>query len=114
MYATLIRTVLFIVLGVMLYQQTGAVGIAAIDSVTVAVEAVILLVLLWPALTNKFEIAKTLWRSIAGSIVGIGIIWGVFSYFHVPVVVQITTAIIAVTAVYVVFVTKEVKLLIKL
>lgn len=114
MYATLIRTVLFIVLGVMLYQQTGAVGIAAIDSVTVAVEAVILLVLLWPALTNKFEIAKTLWRSIAGSIVGIGIIWGVFSYFHVPVAVQITTAIIAVTAVYVVFVTKEVKLLIKL
>lgn len=114
MYATLIRTVLFIVFGVMVYRQAGAVGIAAIDSITVAIEAIVLLILLWPTLTNKFEIAKTLGRSVAGSAVGIAVIWGIFLYFHVPVVVQITTAIIAATAVYVVFVIKEVKLLIRL
>jgi len=114
MYATLIRTVLFIVFGVLLYEQTGAVGIAAIDSITVAIEAILLLALLWPSLSHKFEMAQTLGRSIAGSVVGVGIMWMIFSYFHVPIIVQIATAIIAAIIVYVGFVLKEVKLLVRL
>lgn len=114
MYATLVRTALFIVFGVLLYEQTGAVGIAAIDSITVAIEAILLLALLWPSLSHKFEMVQTLGRSIAGSVVGVGIMWMIFSYLHVPIIVQIATAIIAAIIVYVGFVIKEVKLLVRL
>jgi len=114
LYATLLRTVLFVVLGALFYRQTGVVGIAVIDSVTVAIEAGFLLILLWPILVKKIDIVHTTLRSLAGSIVAVGIIWAILTYLAVPWLAQVTIGLIAAAAVYVFFVIKEVRLLVRL
>lgn len=114
LYATLLRTVLFVVLGALFYRQTGVVGIAVIDSVSIAIEAVFLLYLLWPILVRKIDIAHTTLRSLTGSAIATGIIWAILTYLAVPWVVQVAIGLIAATAVYVFFVIKEVRLLVRL
>lgn len=114
LYATLLRTVLFIGLGVLFYRQSGVVGLAAIDSLTVAVEAVYLLVLLWPILREKKEILSTLVRSLIGGAAAGAAAW--FALMATPAhwAIQVSIAVITAIAVYALFVFKEAKLVIKL
>jgi putative peptidoglycan lipid II flippase len=114
LYATLLRTVIFIVLGVALYQRTGAVGIAAIDSLTVAIEVIFLFVFLWPSIYQKMQIAQTTLRSILGCLLGIVIIWATFSFLHIPLLIQVTIASILAVVTYALFVIREAKMFIKL
>jgi putative peptidoglycan lipid II flippase len=114
LYATALRTFLFVILGVYFYKSTGVVGIAAIDSITVAIEAIFLFILLLPLIAEKTKIAQTLGKSIAGSLASIGIIWTILTYLHVPVLIQISIALVLATILYTLFVVKEVKLFAKL
>ncbi len=114
LYATLLRTVLFVILGVALYRQTGAVGLAAVDSVTIAIEAGVLLTLLWPSVYQKTEIIHTVGRSLVGSVVAAAVLWVVLTYVHVPWFVQVGIAVVAATGAYALFVRKEAKMFIKL
>lgn len=114
LFATLLRTILFIILGVALYQRTGVVGIAAIDSITIAVETIFLFILLLPSIPQKIKIVQTFGRSIMGSVAMIGIFWVTLSFLHVPILMQISIAAVVATAVYTLFVLKEMKLFMKL
>lgn len=114
LYATLIRTVLFIVLGVMFYKRTGAVGIAAIDSFTIIVEAIFLLFMLWPIIQEKLLLAKTFIRSLVGGVVALCAAESILLFLNVSLITQVSIAIFFATAIYILFVIKEVRLLIKL
>lgn len=112
--ATFLRTIIFIALGTVFYKSAGAVGIAAIDSFSVAVEVVVLFILLLPLIHPKPEIAKTLGRSIFGGMVALFVAEIILIYFHVPLLIQVSLTLLLATGVYVLFVVKEVKLLVKL
>ena len=112
--ATLVRTLLFVVLGILFFKSTGAVGIAAIDSITVGVEVLFLLILLWPVIFEKLTIVKTLLRSVLGGVLAVIAILIVFNYLSVSQLVQIVTAMILALVIYTAFVIKEVKMLTKL
>ncbi len=111
MYATLLRTVLFVAFSFLVYRQSGVVGIAVVDSITVAIEAVYLLILLWPILVKKIDIAFTLLRSVIGGVVGLGIMWAIFSHLHIHWIPQVSIAVIMATGVYALFVINEIKIM---
>lgn len=112
--ATLLRTVIFVVLGVIFYKSTGAPGIAAIDSFSVTIEAVVLFIVLLPFIRQKLILARTFGKSILGGLGALSSGWLVMSYLQVPVLIQLSIAILAATGVYLLFIFKEAKLLIKL
>jgi len=114
LYATFFRTVVFIVLGVLFYQRTGAVGIAAIDTLAVTFEVIILFIWLLPLIQQKTKIVHTFGRAILGSLIGLFIAWSILSFLQVPPLVQISIALLLATGVYTIFILKEVRLLIKL
>lgn len=114
LYATLLRTTLFVGLGAIFYRQTGVVGLAAIDSLTVAIEAVYLLVLLWPVLIEKKEIFSSFARGMAGSFAAGAIAWFAVMVLQTHWVIQIGVAVLIATAAYALFVVKEAKMVMKL
>lgn len=114
LYTTLLRTIVFIILGVALYRGTGAVGLAAIDSLTVAIQAVILLVLLLPLIHKPAMIIQTLGRSTIGGVLGFAAVWATLAFLHVPQIFQLGTALLLGTGIYVLFVRKEMKELISM
>jgi putative peptidoglycan lipid II flippase len=114
LYATLVRAVVFVILGVLFYQKSGAVGIAAIDSIAVTVEAVLLFIILSPNRAEGLSIAKTMGKSIIGSIGVIALSLLVFSVPILPVIVQIGATSLLAIAAYALFAKEELKLLIKL
>ncbi len=114
LYATAIRTLVFVCFGYLLYKSTGVVGIAAIDSISVVIEAALLFVLLLPTLHEKAQIAQTVGRVLAGSVLGVAVAWIISSLFHISPLIQVSVIAIAIVAGYTVFVTKEIKALVKL
>lgn len=112
--ATLIRTIIFVVLGIMFYRSTGAVGIAAIDSFSVSVEALILFIMLLPFIRQKLILAKTFGKSILGGLTALSIALIILFYLQVPILIQVSLAVLLATGVYVLFIFKEIKLLVKL
>ncbi len=112
--ATLLRTILFVILGVLLYKKAGAVGIAAIDSFTVAVEAGFLFILLIPFIHQKIKIIQTFSKSILGGGAAALIIWLTLTYLHIPLLIQVSVAAIFATTVYTLFVIREIKMFVKL
>ncbi len=114
LFATLIRTIVFIVLAAIFYKTTGATGIAAIDSISVTIEAIILFTILLPFIHQKLRLAKTFGRSIIGGILAVFVANFILTYLKVPALIQISIAIVAATGIYMAFVTHEIKSLIKL
>lgn len=112
--ATLVRTIVFVILGSALYKSAGAVGIAAIDSFSVIVEAVILFFLLLPYISQKLSIGWTVVKSVVGGAVALGVVLAVLSVLHIPLIIQISVALLLATGVYFFFIIQEVKLLVKL
>lgn len=112
--ATLIRTIIFVVLGVIFYRSTGAVGIAAIDSFSVSVEALILFIMLLPFIRQKLILAKTFGKSILGGLAALLIALIILFYLQVPILIQVSLAVLLATGVYILFIFKEIKLLVKL
>lgn len=114
LYATLLRTVVFVGLTALFYRSYGVLGIAGIDSLAVVVEVVVLTVLLLPQLTQKMSLVTTTVRSLAGSLV-IGALW--FGSSLIPGFTDIQksgTALLASIIAGTVFIKKELQLLIKL
>jgi putative peptidoglycan lipid II flippase len=114
LYATALRALVFITLGVIFYQKMGPVGIAMIDTIAVTVEVLLLSFFLVPLLHEKANIGYTLLRTILGSIAGFSVMWSIFTYVILPPLIQIPLALIVATAVSAIFVRKELSLLIKL
>lgn len=113
-YATLLRTVVFVVLGIVSYKSYGAVGIALSDSIAVAIEAVFLFIILLPFIIQKVSVAKTLSKSIVGGGFAFFAATAVLNYLQVPVLFQIGIAIVVATIIYTSFIISEMKMLIKL
>ncbi len=111
---TFLRTVVFIVLGVLFYKSKGAVGIALIDSIAVTVEVIYLFIVLLPYINEKLKLAKTLGRSILGGVVSFLAASIILNFLKVPLLFQLILAILVATGIYIVFVVKEVKMLVKL
>lgn len=111
---TFLRTVAFIILGVLFYKKGGAVGIALIDSVAVTVEVVYLFIVMLPFVNEKLKLVNTLSRSLVGGIVAFIFAHMILKYLSVPVIIQISIGIFVATGIYLLFVIKEVKMLIKL
>ena len=112
--ATLLRTTVFVVLGAIFYKSAGAPGIAAIDSFSVFLEVIILFIFLLPFIRQKMELAKTFSRSFVGGTIALFLTSITLTYLAVPLLIQVCLAIIIATGTYILFVTKEIKLLIKL
>lgn len=112
--ATFLRTVVFIVLGVLFYKSTGAVGIALIDSIAVTFEVVYLFIVLMPYINEKLKLIKTFGKSVAGGVVAFFVANMILNYLLVPILFQIGIAIAIATAIYLLFVVKEVKMLVEL
>lgn len=114
LYTTLLRTIVFVILGVLLYERLGAVGLAAIDSISVAIQVGILFVLLLPLIRQPKNILQTLGRSTLGGLIAFTSTWGILSFVHVSPIAQLGMALLFGTTIYVVFVIKEAKLLAKM
>lgn len=112
--ATLLRTIIFVLLGLIFYKSTGAVGIAAIDSFSLSVEAGVLFIMLLPYIQQKLILAKTFARSILGGLIALLAAALVLNYLQVPVLVQVGLAVAVATGIYVLFVIREIKMLVKL
>ena len=112
--ATFIRTVIFVVLGVIFYKSTGAVGIAAIDSFSISVEALVLFIVLFPFIRQKLMIAKTFGKAILGGLAAFSIASILMFYLQVPILIQVSMAVLVATGIYTLFIIKEIKLLVKL
>lgn len=114
LYGTFLRTVVFIVLGVLFYKSSGAVGIALIDSIAVTVEVIYLFIVLMPLIGEKLKLLETFGRSVLGGLVAFFAAHMTLSYLSVPVVAQVCIGILVATTIYVLFVIKEVRMLVKL
>jgi len=112
--ATIIRTLIFVVLATVFYKRAGGVGIAAIDSFSVTIEAIILFVALAPYISQKRRIAFTAVKSILGSIAFIGVVLLVFNFFHIHPLAQLSVALLLGTGVYIIFIIEEIRLLSKI
>lgn len=113
-FATLLRAVLFGVLGLIYYPTTGAVGIAAVDSFSITIEALILFLLLLPSISQKKAIFWTVCKALAGGATAYFVVQSVFIAIPESSFVQIGIALVLATGVYLLFVLKEIRLLVKL
>jgi putative peptidoglycan lipid II flippase len=111
--ATAIRVGLFLALSGAFVGMTGAVGLAFIDSLTVAVEVAILCVLLYKMYPAMFDVKHTLVRVITGSVISIGVILAMLLLPFPPFVILILSLLLS-AAIYLLFVREEIKLLLKL
>lgn len=111
---TLLRTIVFVVLGIIFYARAGAVGIAAIDSVSVALQVGVLFALLMPLMREPKKIIKTAGRSIIGGALAFGVTWTALLPLNIPQLVQLGIALLLGTGVYALFVTKEARVLLKM
>lgn len=111
---TFLRTVVFIILGVLFHKSRGAVGIALIDSIAVTVEVVYLFIVLLPYINEKLKLIKTLSRAVVGGLVSLFVANLILNYLAVPILIQVGMAIIVATGIYVLFVVKEMRMLVKL
>lgn len=113
LYATAARTIVFIVLAVGLYKQTGAIGIAAVDSIAVAVETIILLALIKRSIEQRRQLSETFTRSVVATLVAWAIILAILKA-PIPPIAQATLAILLACTIYGLFVLKEIRLLFNL
>lgn len=113
--ATAIRTVVFLVLAGLTFQTFGAFGIALVDSIAVTVELLILMYYLQKSLPNTLSsVAKTAVRIGSGLLLSIGVVFAVFTFAPLSDLFKALLALVLSTILYLPFMHKELKLLVKL
>ena len=112
--ATFIRTVVFLVIAFYFSSKTGAFGLAIADTIAVTVEVVILLVLLYRIMPTILHISDTLVRSILGSVVSAGVLLIGISFLPFAPLVSMLISLTLASCLYLLFVMKEVRILMRL
>ncbi|MEA2007576.1 MAG: murein biosynthesis integral membrane protein MurJ [Chloroflexota bacterium] len=118
--ATILSTITFLIVGVILSPRLGAPGIGLANSLAFSLEAVLLLILLYRSLPQGLQITSTLTRTLVGTGLGGGVSYILLHYLPVgnlsmPLDVLFTiSALLAGVAVVAPFVWREVKALLSL
>ena len=109
--ATALRTTVFLTISILSFKITGAVGLAAADSIAVSVEVVFLLVFFNRMFPILSALKSTFARSLFGSIVSACIVFLIISLFsHLPIFPTSLIAILAGVIIYSFFVRQEMAL----
>jgi putative peptidoglycan lipid II flippase len=112
-WITVGRTILFITLSIALMGPWGPVGLALADTITVTAVVGYSLYLLRKDLKNFADMKSTVINTLLGGFVAVGIITG-FSYLPLPVLVKTTLGVLIGGGLSLIFIQKELKLLLKL
>lgn len=112
-WITVGRTILFITLSIALMGPWGAVGLALADTITVTAVVVYSLYLLRKDLKNASGMKSTVINTLLGGFVAVGIIVGC-SYLPFPILLKTILGVLVGGALSLIFIQKELKLLLKL
>lgn len=111
---TLIRAVLFIFLALVFLNWYGVIGLALADSISVTVELVILLALLGQRMRGLLSMHDTIIRVAAGCLASSAIMLGVLQFVQAPILILVIVGVTAGGLVYLPFIGKELKVLVRL
>ncbi len=112
--ATFIRTIVFIVIAFYFSTKTGAVGLSIADTIAVTVEVVILMVILYRIMPKAIQVTDTLVRSLIGSVVSAGILMIGISFLPFAPLINMLISLTLASGLYLLFVMREIRILIKL
>lgn len=112
--ATILRTILFILVAIFIVAPLGAIGLALADSIAITLEVVILMFLIKRTHSNFLELEGSLLRTIIATTVGVLIFYALtlLPYFNsMPLIIM---PFIVGTSAALFFVRKELRLMLKL
>lgn len=112
--ATFLRLVIFLVVGIGLYEILGPVGIALADSLAVGFEVVFLLFILKKVFIGLLHMKKSVITIIAGSCMSGLVLFALYTFLPFHVLINVTIGLIISGIMYVFIVREELKMLIKL
>jgi putative peptidoglycan lipid II flippase len=113
--ATVARTIIFLILAVTTFRTFGAFGIALADSIAIAAEVLILTYYLLKFLPNILSsFFTTSLRIGSGLVLSVFAIYGVFTFTPFPDLAKAILSMLLATIIYLPFVRKEIKMLLRL
>lgn len=111
---TFIRMALFIILSVFFFRQTGVIGLALIDSLTITVEVGLLLLILARTFPQILHLHQTLIRAFIGCLVAISIFSFIFYLLPLPILPASFIALLLAGALALFFIRNELRMLFRL
>lgn len=114
LFATGVRVVIFLILSVVTFRKFGVAAIALTDSITVAIEVLILFYFLHGIKNVVAKFAGTTARSLAGGVVSGLLLLILTRILPFPALINIIVALLISAGVYVLFIKKELGLLLKI
>lgn len=114
LYATFVRTVLFIAAGIMSYKIFGAVSLALADSLTISLEVVILFFLLSRNVPKLLYMPDTIIRTVLGCLASSLVFLGISYFLPLALILRVIIGLTLSSLVYLVFIKKELRMLVKL
>lgn len=114
LFATIFRAVLFIMLALSTFESFGVIGIAMADSISVSLEVVLLLMLLSRSLPGILNLQDTIVRTVLGCISGTVVMVAILYFLPGPALLLVSLGGILGGLVHLIFIKKELKLLIRL
>jgi len=113
--ATAIRTIIFLVLAILTFKTWGVFGLALIDSIAVTVEVLILTYYLHKSLPDILSsLLKTSLRIGVGIFISVIVVLAVFYLVPLSNLFKAILALVLASIVYLPFIKKEIRLLLKL
>lgn len=112
--ATAIRVVLFLLASILIFRQFGVAGIAFSDSVTVAIEVIILFSFLFSGKSLALDFGSTIVRSIVGGAVSGVVLLVLMNYIPMSGLMNIIPSLTISSVVYLFFIRKEIKTLVRI
>ncbi len=112
--ATFVRVILFLIVSFLTFGVYGAPAIAFADSVTVGVEVLILLYFLHDFKDLVSNFGNTLMRSIFGGVLSGSLLFLLLRVLPFPDIINLTAAISVSSIIYLIFIRKELQLLIRI
>ena len=114
LFATFIRAAVFLLIAYYFSSLAGAFGLAIADTIAVTVEVVILLFLLYRIMPTILLVNDTLIRTVLGCVVGAGVLMSGISFLPFTPLINMITALTLASLIYLFFVKKEIKMLMRL
>jgi putative peptidoglycan lipid II flippase len=112
--ATVLRAVIFIVLALIMFESYGVVGLALADSISVSIEVLLLFVLLGRNFPGIYKIGDTIMRTILGCVAAGVVMFILSQYIPGPPLITTILGLIISSLVYLLFIKKELKILVKI
>lgn len=109
--ATGVRSLTFGIFAVLFSRQSGVVGIASADSLSVSIEAAILFILLIPFFRRKRPVLETVGRSLVGAVAALSVVYAVPVLVYGTALLKTTLGVAAGTLVYLLFIREELQIL---